>query len=242
MHTFEPSKKLADYFEGISSTTGRKIKLQETTYLGLSGMKASFSKHPTDILITFDPSKYQSQQELEQSLAHEATHGLLLYGRNYHTLTTNTKLSELDIQKLGLLATMIDDVVVNKIIHEKGFEPYAHGYLDMLVKETKAARKGADIYRDFSYDSSVKEKFMVFRYILAWGFLKYFDLNIYAKRTIKKFLNTFEKAYPKQFEVASKIKGFIKDNNIFTSEGHFTVMQKCLHLWGMDDKVSIEYA
>lgn len=240
MNTINPSEQLTKYFEEVSLDTGRRINVQEKTDLGLSGMNAVFSKHPTDISISFNPTRFTSQKELDKALAHEVTHGLLLYGRKYHSPTPKTKISAIDNQRLGLLMTMIDDIVVNKIIYEKGFDPFSSAYLDMLVKETKAARKGTDIYREFSYDKLLKDNFMVFRYILAWGYFNYFELNAYTKRTIKKFLNTFKKSYPEQFKVASRIKTIINDNNIFTSDGHFIVITKCLSVWGMDDKVTLE--
>lgn len=241
MNNFHPSEKLKSYFEEISQKTDRTINIKPCNDLGLSGMTCAFEEHPTEILILYDPIKYNSQQDLEQSLAHEATHGLLFYGENYSKFKPETDLNETEAQIVIILGTMIDDIVVNKIIHEKGFELYAPAYLDMVKKETSSARKGKDIYKEYSYDISVKEKFMVFRYILAWSFIEYFDLNKNARRFIEKFLQSFEKAYPGQFILAEKVKRLLKSNDVFTPKGHFAVMNECLILWEMNKKIGMEF-
>ncbi len=50
---------------------------------------------------------------------------------------------------------------------------------------------------------------MVFRYMLAWGFLKYLNLGEINKKIIHKLLKIFQKSCPKQYAEAKKIKEII---------------------------------
>jgi len=109
-----------------------------------------------------------------------------------------------------------------------------------VESETKAARKGKDYYTQFSGEPSFKDRFMVFRYIMAWGFLEYFDLGPYARKTIKKFVKAFEKSYPKQYEMADQIKEFILQYDIFTPEGHREIIKRILKAWNLEDLVDLD--
>ena len=72
---------------------------------------------------------------------------------------------------------MIDDIVVNRIIQKEGFTPFGPRYLNMVEKETKAARKGSDKpYAEFSYDPLFKDRFMVFRYLAGFFLIGIFLL------------------------------------------------------------------
>jgi len=141
-----------------------------------------------------------------------------------------------------LLVTMIEDVVVNKIIQEKNYRPYSTKYLDDVKQDIEDIRKGKVCYYETHADPGHKDKFdkfMVFRYILAWGFLKYLNLGEIDKKTIHKFLKIFQKSCPKQYEEAKKIKGVILENNIFTPEGYCKIIKKCLDLWNLTHLMGI---
>ena len=137
---------------------------------------------------------------------------------------------------------MIEDVVVNKIIQEKNYRPYSTKYLDDVKQDIEDIRKGKVCYYETHADPGHKDKFdkfMVFRYILAWGFLKYLNLGEIDKKTIHKFLKIFQKSCPKQYEEAKKIKGVILENNIFTPEGYCKIIKKCLDLWNLTHLMGI---
>ena len=80
---------------------------------------------------------------------------------------------------------------------------------------------------------------MISRYIVAWGFLEYFDLNLEDFETLKKYLDVFKNTYPLQYDIANKIDQIIIKNNIFSSDGHCKIMNKILKLLKFDDLVEI---
>lgn len=138
-----------------------------------------------------------------------------------------------------MVFTMVDDIVVNKMLHEQGFGAFAPGYLDMVAKEVRAARKGRDLYSMYDSDRLFKARFMVFRYIMAWGFLTYFDLKPSVQGVIRGFVNTFEKYFTTQYRIAQPVKEVISANDIFAIEGHYEVVAEILKLWHLQDVVEL---
>ena len=86
-----------------------------------------------------------------------------------------------------------------------------------------------------------KNVFMIARYIQAWGYLKYFNLDETAIKTLSEFLELFQKSYPEQYERAKKIKEIIIKNNIFEAEGYNKTIWECLEIWGFINLVYIYY-
>ena len=189
-------QKLSMYLETIEIETGRKIQFRFTGDVGLPGMSAAFQESSSNILVYLPEGIKKLTPELEHSIAHEVTHGLLLYKLGYCRPVPKQHLYGIDAKNISLVCTMIDDIIVNKKIDEAGFSPFSPVYLDMVKKETKAARNGIDCYRQFSGDPVFKPRFMVFRYITAWAFTKYFSLKPSEMGIIGKFLKTFSKSFP----------------------------------------------
>jgi hypothetical protein len=66
---------------------------------------------------------------------------------------------------------MIEDLVVNKIMHENNFQLLPKRYINRVKDEIEDLRKGKDCYENYNkYSPIFKDRFMVYRYILAWGF------------------------------------------------------------------------
>ena len=241
MTQFQCSAKLSKYLSKVEVETGRRIELRFVTDLGLSGMTAAFSLHPSSIIISLKEGTDWGNPEHEHSIAHEATHGYLVYKLGYSYLRTKCKPAENEMNHVRLLFTMIDDIVVNRIIQKEGFPLFAPGYLNMVEIETKAARKGSDRpYDMFSHDPLFKNRFMAFRYILAWGLLNYCDLKPYARRTINKYLKAFQKSFVKQFTMADQIRGIILQHDIFSAHGHRKAVEAVARLWHLDDLVGLQ--
>ena len=80
---------------------------------------------------------------------------------------------------------------------------------------------------------------MITRYIIAWGFLEYFELSEDAFEILKKYTDVFKDTYPLQYDIASKIKVIITNNNIFSSHGHCKAMIDILKLLKFYDLVKI---
>ena len=173
MTQFQCSAKLSKYLRKVEVETGRKVELRFAAKPGIAGMPAAFKLDPSCLLILLKEGTDLGNPEIEHTIAHEATHGYLLYKLGYSYPREKRKPTRNEMEHVSLLVTMIDDIVVNRIIQKEGFTPFSPRYLGQVERETKAARKGSDKpYDGFSYDPLFKDRFMVFRYILAWGFVK----------------------------------------------------------------------
>jgi hypothetical protein len=188
--------------------------------------------------INEDEYKKDLREEIDSTIAHEVTHELLSLKKKYCRVKCGDEVRDTVV----LLITMIEDVVVNKFIQEKNYRPYSTKYLDDVKQDIEDIRKGKVCYYEAHADPEYKDKFdkfIVFRYIMAWGFLKYLNLGGIDKKTIYKFLKIFQKSLPKQYEKAKKIKEIILENNIFTPEGYNKTIKECLDLWNLANLVEI---
>lgn len=241
MTTFgQLSQKLAGYLREIESETGRQIEFVFTDKLGLPGMSAAFVENPSLIVVLLASGSQVTDRRLEHSIAHEVTHGLLLYKLGYSRPVPKCRLYDKDKRNLSLVCTMIEDIVVNKIIHEAGFSPFSPDYLAVVRRETKSARSGVDHYHIYSADPQFKTRFMVFRYIMAWGFTQYFDLETNARTTIVTFMDSFDKSFPEKSAIAGEIRELVLQNDIFTAAGHYIVVGEVLKLWHLENLVELE--
>jgi hypothetical protein len=238
------SSKLKDFLNKIEKETGREIKILESPDLGLAGISAAYRYHPDYIVIVITVGIKRTETDLERSIAHEATHGYLMHKLKFCRPVFH-KIADDNYQRdVQLLFTMVDDIVVNKIIEEHGFHPFGSEYLPMVELETRVAVRGEiggeDFYRRFSDDPRLEAILMVSRYILAWGFLEYFPLEPEEREVIRSFTKTFETYYPHYYSRASEMRDIILKNDVFSAEGQCKAVQEILDLWRMGDLVGIE--
>ncbi len=239
MTDFKFSGKLNDYLKKIEAETGKEVKILESPYLGLRGMWAGFRYHPNYIVVIIRSDIQKTNETLERSIAHEATHGYILFKKQYCRGEFPESTSDSDKKDIQMIFTMVDDIVVNKIITENGFTPFGVEYMTVVQKEIDSMLAGVDFYRQFSDDILFDDLLMITRYIIAWGFLEYFRLSSPHYETLKKFLDVFKDTYPLQYNIAKQIKQIIKDNNIFTSSGHCKAMIDILNLLKFDEMVEL---
>ncbi len=237
----ELSDRLKNYIKKAGEETGREVLIEETRDLGLSGIQSGFVQHPARILVMVSP-ELQGEQ-LEQSIAHEITHGLLRYGRGFPQITPSRPLSGAETISISILCSMLEDIVVNKIIYEEGFPLFASGYLKTVQKEEKDLRDKSYFRSSAEVsDPEVKSRLMVSRYITAWGFLKYFHPDSSSRKILEKFLQSFERHYPQQYQMATRIRDIIIQNDIFTPGGYNQIIRRCLELWRLYDLVELRVA
>jgi hypothetical protein len=224
------SEKLKTYLDKIKKETKRDIVINEVDDKNMYGMSAAHEVHPIQIHILLAKTQHSIPQ-MEQSIAHEATHGLLIYKEKYLVPMANNNKS------VNLLATMVDDIIVNKIIYENGFNPFAYVYLNTVQEEIKALRKSRDYYKNLGDDEEFKNKFKTFRYIIAWGFVQYYDLESWQRKILKKFLKTVELSCPELLTDIRQIKDSIIRNNIFEQEGHDKALREIADIWGLKELI-----
>jgi hypothetical protein len=239
MPDFKFSKKLKEYLNKVEIETGKEVKILESPYLGLKGMWAGFRYHPDLIIVIIRSDIQKTNETLERSIAHEATHGYILFKKRYCRGEFPESTKDSDKRDIQLIFTMVDDIVVNEILFENGFTPFGVEYLTVVQEEIDSMLAGVDLYRQFSDDVLFDDLLMITRYILAWGFLEYFELSTSEYEILKKFIDVFKDTYPLQYDIASQIKQVILHNDIFTSSGHCKAMIDILNLLKFGDLVKI---
>lgn len=231
----ELSEKLNAYIEKIEKETGRPVSIQMVRDVGLRGMRAVFELDPEYIRVKIDQNI--EMEDFEQSIAHEITHGFLAYKKKYCQLDYVQEPNEIEGKSIDIIVTMIEDIVVNKIIQRENFQPYPCDYLNKIQNDTKNIRKSKGKIPRLHQEPVLNDRLMILRYMGAWGFLKYFNLDSFSQRVIYKFIKYFKKSYPKQYEAAGQIEEIILENNIFTPEGYYKAIKRCLEFWKLVDLV-----
>ena len=232
------SEKVRAYIEEVEKETGYNVSIEN--FQGGDARVTLDHKHKyIHVEINEEGYKEDSEEEIDFTIAHEVTHEFLSLKKKYCRLSCGDEMRDTVERIETRLASMIEDIVVNKIIQKKNYRPYSTQCLDDVKWETKLARKGLDCYKSYNNDPTYKDMYMVSRYIQAWGILRYFNPGEINKKTIHKFLKIFQKSYPKQYEEAEKIKEIILENDIFTREGYCKTIKECLDLWNFTHLVGI---
>ena len=122
------SEKLNGYIKKVEEETGRPALIKSVQDVGLYGMSAVFILDPKYIRVEIvEKLFYDSKEEIDQEgfewvIAHEVTHGFLAYKKKYYQLDIVRKCNKLEKDSIDLINSMIEDIVVNKIIHENNFQ------------------------------------------------------------------------------------------------------------------------
>jgi len=231
--------KLILYLKKVEEETSKPIKILESNDLGLKGMLSAFRYHPDQIIIITKEGVKRSEPDLARSIAHEATHGYLIFKLGYCRPVFKENASKNHMKNAHLIFTMMDDIVVNKIIQENGFSPFGSEYLVSVNFETKSALKGENIYQKFSKDPVFNLILMISRYIIAWSFIEFYDIGKHEKDVINRYISAFETNFTEEMILASKIKDIIKSNNIFLSSGHCKAIEEILELWDLKKSLKL---
>jgi hypothetical protein len=235
------SNNLKNYLKKIVIETGLSVKIVSTNDLGIKGTRAAFNYHPEYIVVVLNSSEPRLNTDLERSIAHEATHGYLLHKLGFCRAVFSPETPDEIKKKSNVLFSTVEDLTVNLIIQDNGFPPYGSEYLPMIEREIEVASQGEEVgekfYSQITSDLEFEDIIMVSRYILAWGFLRYYKLPTNVVFILQKFLEVFSKAYPHHYPHAAQVKKIILGNNIFTAEGECQAMHEILDLWGFQDMV-----
>ncbi len=240
------SEKVKEYIKKVEEETGRSVLLKSVQDVGMPGTCERFivdcnSKYLLVEIIEdcyCDPKVDINQEEVDRSIAHEVTHGLLAYKKKYCQFEFIAPIKDELLDSTSILFTMIEDIVVNKRIDENNFQPISQIYLNTVKKLIKDLRKGRDIFEENDIPK-YKNSFMILNYIQPWGYLKYFDSDKIDKKTLHKFLKLFQKLYSTQYQEVKTIQEIILKNDIFTSEGFNNTIKECLDLWNLTNLVKL---
>ncbi len=240
MSTNQLSSRLESYLEKVERETSKPIKIVESNNLGIKGMLSAFRYDPHFIIIIIKAGVPRFECDMVRSIAHEATHGLLIFKKGYCRPRFHKNLSDQLIKNSRLVFTMLDDIVVNKIIEDNGFPPYGSEYIPSVIRETEAALKGENIYSPYSGDQLFHQIFKTSRLVIAWAFLEYFKLDKSHQKRLKDFINAFKQNFPPEYGLGMKITQIISKHDIFNSKGHADALIKILNLWGLNQILELE--
>lgn len=180
---------------------------------------------------------------MERSIAHEATHGYILYKLGFCRTQYYRGVSDDYKRDVQLIFTMVEDIVVNKIIMDNKFPPFGHEYLPMVLEEIRVAQRGEeageDFYHEFTDNPHREALLMISRYIIAWGFLRYYTLKQQEREVIKEFTKTFENYYPDYHGYAAKVVEILEEKDIFNGQEECEAIHKILKLFKMDKGVKL---
>ncbi|MGZ6224300.1 MAG: hypothetical protein ACXWMH_02180 [Syntrophales bacterium] len=138
------AKKVLDW---VIEETGKPLVVNFTEGIG-ANMAAGFVLHPDKVQIDISPSKSSTEAEIVDNICHEALHGYLIHKSGYHFPEPITNIATEDVYLLSLAGTMIDDIVVDKILEDLHLNPTSSQYIPQVKREIKAMNKGKDIYAE----------------------------------------------------------------------------------------------
>lgn len=243
MTSFDFSPELNRYLEKIQAETGREITFQENTNLGIKGITAAYQYHPQKLIIILNPEYHRAKEDVERSIAHEATHGYILYKMGFCRSKYGEGVPSDYKRDVQIIFTIVEDLVVNKIIADHGFAPFGHEYLPTLREEIRVAQEGEEageaFYHQFTENLHREALLMVSRYIIAWGFLRYYTLKNEEEELIREFTQVFGKYYPDYYQYAAQVVEIIQEKDIFKSDDECRAIQEILRLFKMDANVEL---
>ena len=233
------SEKVKAYIEKVEKETGCNVSIKNSSKEG-ARVKIDCEHKYIRVLINEEEFKKESEEEIDYTIIHEVTHGFLAFKKEY-CLIESVSCGPEEGYAIFCLQTMIEDIVVDKIIHEKNYILYSFTtYLDNVKKNMKVIRdKGKGGYFCEKYNDLKHKSKMILTYILAWGYLTYSNSDKIDKKTLSEYLKIFQKLCPKHYEEAKIIKEIILKNDIFTSEGYNKTIKECSELWNLKDLVDI---
>jgi len=240
-------KKINNFLDKLIANSNKRVSLREVASFGISGMKVAFDYDEDNFYIDILESYANDLDEADKedfyrSVFHEAMHGWLLLVEGFYMLESKEKfhLSDEEMKIKSILFSMISDIAVNFRIRKEGFSPFPSSYPSVVKNETEAFRVKKDYY------SSLRElgdffcsKFKINRYISAWSFVRYFDLDENAKSILSNFFSSFKEGLPSEYEECERIIDLIEQNNLFSSEGQKVVMAKISEMWGLAGKTNL---
>ena len=233
------SARTTEFLEWIKTETGKPISIETRDDIG-AGMCAACTTSPDEIKISLSPQLSLDKDSIENSVCHEAVHGLLEHKQGYSFPHVIEPLTVEEKNLCSLVMTMVNDIIVNKILTDKGFSPFSAKYIPQVKREIKALNNNEDCYKEhLKIGITFYNKFKIFRYILAWGFLKYYKLNTEEGKIISRYIKYFERYLREYVDEVKEITKLIEGNDIFTAKGNLFVVAELFRRWGLSKKICL---
>lgn len=225
------SSEIKSYLDMVENKTKFNIAITATSFLQ-NGMPAVFSYNleNKDMNITLVLERIKNNEDLNYYIIHEATHGLLFFGQDFANLKGFVAVTEKEKCLRDLLMTMVDDIVVNSICDKYGVGPFPSVYLEVVEREIKQINEN-----NYNHPS----KYKVSRYISAWSFIEYFNLDQNNISILQEYLNVFQAKFNDEYHECREIIKIIQKNDIFSPNGNSAICEGVAKLWGLNEKMKM---
>jgi hypothetical protein len=240
MNKISLSVHATKFLEWIKTETSKPINIEISDDIGAS-MAAAYTTSPDEIKIKLSRQCLLNERLIDHSVCHEAVHGLLEHKQGYYYPHVIESLTIEERNLCSLVMTMINDIVVNKILADNGFSPFSTAYIRQVRREIKAINDNNDIYKEhLKIGTTFYNKFKIFRYIMAWGFLKFYKLNEEEGEIISRYIKHFKRYLHEYVDEVTEITRLIEKNDIFTAEGNRFVIEELIRKWGLSKKICLK--
>ncbi len=237
-----PSARLFSYIQDVENATKRTVTI--APYPGAKqtdDIRAEIKIGPdmSKVIIFFRPHRSISDLITEKSVAHELTHALMVYAQGYQLPCAPDDVSTYDVLTAANIVDMVDDVIVDVILHRRGF------VID-LPEQTKSAENNLRVLEvatnhqqiePYERDPIRAEINFVSLFIYAWALPKYVNLQPRAKEVYRKIVCRFPQIMKNEFKKAQIIQKSIEKNDIFTIQGRTNAGLDALSLWPINEKI-----
>ena len=236
------SPRLLNYILEVESITKKDVDIApypDATPNDDIGASIELGPDISTVIIRFRPVRSISDPITEKSVAHELTHALMIYGQGYQIPCAPKEVSTYSVQTATEIVDMIDDVIVNTIIHRRGFvidAPEQMKAVEYNLKLFELARNGNQI-EPYETDPIRAEINAVTMFVHAWALPKYAKLRPQAYQVYKKIVKLFPQIMKTEFRKAQAIKRDFMANDIFTLQGRTQVVISALALWPIDERI-----
>jgi hypothetical protein len=237
-----PSQRLSDYIHEVEISTKRPVIYSPYPNATQNDdIHAALEIGPTisAVIIHFRPLRPLSDPITEKSVAHELTHALMVYAWGYPIPCAPPEVPEYSVQTAAEIVDLIDDVIVDTMIHKRGFSidtPEQMKALENNLAVMEAADNRSQI-NPYEKDPVRAEIHFVSLFIHTWALPRYVKLQPQAFNLFRRFANRFPKVLKSEFSKAGAIKKSFQANDIFTLDGRTQSVISALSLWPVDDRI-----
>ncbi len=239
MIDFDMRQELGEYLASIETEIGGSLEYTIVADLALRGNDFGYEvgQDNQTVLVT-QRAFLPTTAHFEAGFAHEATHWLLGF-RGYAQPKPKKKLSDLENEYISICQTMVQDLVVNRLIEDNGFKVCGDRLVALMVLETEAHLKGGITYGkgDFAKDGKLQTMQRVMKRLLYEASLDYPGTSLSDRTAILAFLKAHGETCPLDVTHSETIQAFIKSEDIFTTEGYKKVVNEVASFWGISSLV-----
>jgi len=183
------------------------------------------------------------KKDVFRALMHEAYHGILNFSEGFLKLTAKegVKFTNEENYIATQIRTMVDDIIVNYKVSQQGFPKFGRNFLPYIEGSINLINKKQDPFRNEKerLGENACSKFKISRYIFAWAYIKYFELEEKESLLLNKFLSRFRNNFITEYEECKKITKLFDNYDIFRTKAHEIVTKKIAEMWQLSEKTEM---